>query len=66
MSFETSFCRCWTRCVSLDEAFALVVEVDDAIHVGLDVAVGAVGFDGVEVFADEGGVEHGTSGLRKS
>ena len=37
----------------LGQAFALVVELDDAIHVGLDVAVVAVGFDGVEVFADE-------------
>ena len=43
----------------LGEALALVVELDDAIDVGLDVAVVAVGFDGVEMFADEGGVQHG-------
>ena len=40
------------------EAAALVVEADDAVHVGLDAAVVAVGFDGVEMVADEGGVEH--------
>src|SRR5207244_659800 len=33
-------------------------ELDDAVHVGADVAVGAVGFDGGEVLADEIGVEH--------
>ena len=40
------------------EAAASVVEVHDPVHVGFDAAVVAVGFDGVEMFSDEGGVEH--------
>ena len=59
MSLAISFCRCWMTLRLLDEPLALVVELDDAVHVGLDVAVGAVGFDGVEVVADEVCVEHG-------
>ena len=43
----------------LFDALALVVALHDAIHVGFDAAVGAVGFDGVEVVPDEGGFQHG-------
>jgi len=41
-----------------DEPLAFVIERDDPIDVGRDVAVLAVGFDGVEVVTDELGVEH--------
>src|SRR5207248_9659223 len=45
----------------MNDDLASVVELDDALGVGVwHVAVGAVGFNGVEVGADEGGVEHGS------
>ena len=42
----------------LKQILALIVEHDDAIHVGRDGAILAIGFDGVEVVANELGVEH--------
>src|SRR5262249_19810506 len=42
----------------LFELPALVVDLDEAVDVGLDVAVATVGFDLVQVLADEGDVQH--------
>ena len=67
MSLDSSFCRCWICCCLLEQAFALVVQLHDAVDVGRDVAVAAVGFDGLEIVADESGIQHGTfhgSGVR--
>ena len=45
----------------VNELLAVVVQRDDAVDVGGDVAVLAVRFDCVEVVADELGIEHGES-----
>ena len=44
-----------------DDALAFVIERHDAIHVSGDVAVFAIRFNGVKVFADVLGVEHCSS-----
>ena len=49
----------------LFKAYTLVVEVNGAVHVGADAAVGDVGFDGVEMVPNEGCVQHGVL-FRKS
>ena len=43
------------------DAMAYIVKTckENAVHVGADVAIDAVGFDGVEVGANERGFEHG-------
>ena len=42
-----------------EQAFALVVEGDNTIDVGLDAAVDAVVLDGLQIVANEGGIQHG-------
>src|SRR5262249_48140160 len=43
----------------LNEALPLVVELNDTVHFGLDVAVPAIRLDRFEVFTDELCVQHG-------
>jgi hypothetical protein len=50
----------------LDEPFAFVVELDDAVYVGLDVPIAAVGFDVIQVFTNEGSVQHDKTRWEKS
>jgi hypothetical protein len=50
----------------LHEALALVVELYDAVHVGLDIAFPAVAFDGIQVLADELCVQHSITNSLKS
>src|SRR4051794_16072908 len=44
----------------MKKAAPLVIQRDDAVDIGRDIAVLAVGFDGVEVVADVLRVEHGS------
>ena len=43
----------------LEQSLAVVVQRDDTVHVGLDIAVTAVGFDGLEIGADKSSIQHG-------
>jgi hypothetical protein len=43
----------------LSEAFAFVIELHNAIYIGLHVAIPTVLFDSVQMFPNESGVQHG-------